>query len=128
MAARARKNPATFTLQRLLGPGAERKGSLEEREVDALAIFGVDDDAAVGPLNAELRGVAQQRVGLGGQTVLDHVVGVLPREDRLLPHVVEQLVVAPVDAADVDAVIRRRQEEHQGYEAAERAGTPAGRA
>src|SRR6476660_10655873 len=99
MAARARKNPATSTLQRLLGPRSEREGLLQQREVHALAVFSVDDDPAIGPLNPEPGWIPQPGVGMSREPALDDVVGVLPGEDRLLPHVVQQLVVAPVDPA-----------------------------
>jgi hypothetical protein len=87
---------------------------VEARQDDGLGVLGLDGDP-VGPaaaLDAEIGCLAEHRVSLSRQVLLDDVVGELVGVAGLLPHVVEQLVVAPVDTADMGPVVERSEEQH----------------
>jgi hypothetical protein len=86
---------------------------VEARQGNGLGVFGPDGDPArpAAALDPEVGRLAEDRVGLGRQVSLDGGVGELVGVPGLLPHVVEQRVVAPVHAADVDPVVERCQEQ-----------------
>src|SRR3954467_6231576 len=118
MAARTRRKWATGMLERRLGAGMEGERALDEWEIDAVPVLGLDGDPrrVARPRDPERRRLAQDRIGGGHEPALEHVVGDRGRDAGLEPHRIEQAVVAKIDFADVHAVVQRGDEKQQREE------------
>src|SRR5262245_48220313 len=123
IATRARPDP----LKRGFGARAEEEGVLEEREIDTIAVFGLDGDPLPRAIDPEARVPPEDGVGGGREPTADHGVVHGRRHLRLEAHRVLEPVEPKVHLPDVHAIVCRGDKEQQRDEAPERGAAAATR-
>src|SRR2546430_8594276 len=111
--------------------GMEVEGVVEQRELDGLAVLGLDHDLTRRrpPGDPDLLSLGRETDILRGglDTAADRAVVEGGGERRLGLHLVEQAIVPEEQLADVDAVVQSPNQEEQRNQAAGGAGAaPAG--
>src|SRR6267143_689929 len=132
-APRTRGRPAARAhaggLKRLRRLGMEVEGVVEQREVDGLAVLGLDHDLPRRRPSGDpdLLGLGRETNILGGGLDPPANCAVVERggELGLGLHLVEQAIVPEEQLTDVDAVVQRPDQEEQRHEAPGRAGAAA---
>src|SRR2546430_2226149 len=109
--------------------GMEVEGVVEQRELDGLAVLGLDHDLTRRrpPGDPDLLGLGRETDILRGglDAAADRAVVEGGRELGLGLHLVEQAIVPEEQLTDVDAVVQRPDQEEQRDEAAGGAGAAA---
>src|SRR6058998_3202428 len=116
-------------LKRLRRLGMEVEGVVEQRQIDTLAVFGLDHDLPRrgAPHDPDLLGLGRETDILRGglDPAANGAVVEGGGELRLGVHLVEQAIVPEEQLTDVDAVVQRPDQEEQRDEAPGGAGAAA---